>query len=204
MMIRCTVCSFIGDSKAMEERCPACGALKKALEKHEPGISRERRRVLDWKLHPILVHFPMAMIILAVILTPLSFVVQRNWSPPLIQTVEVLLLILPFVTLASIFSGRMDAQFRFRRLNSPYLYRKMQFSVVLFLLTLAAAWQMMAHESIGWIVMGLLAAMTVCALFLGRIGGQLLCAFVPEQRPPEPVDSAPAEEDSSAPGGMET
>ncbi len=177
-MLRCEVCGYVQTKEAMGQKCPACGAPGKAIKSYTLAMSPQRYRLLSWKIHPILVHFPSVFTILALVFVVLRFGAPLQWLPFLDAGLRWTMGSLPLFALLSFFTGRMDAQARFKKLSSQHLRRKIQVGITLFLLSLVGAWQVLASETISLWLLPLAFAMNLCTGLLGRLGGELNCAFV--------------------------
>lgn len=177
-MLRCDVCGYFQTKEAMGQQCPACGAPGKAIKPYTLPMSQQRYRLLSWHIHPIMVHFPSVLTILALVFIVLRIAAPMEWLPLLDAGVRWTMGSIPIFAILSVFTGRMDAQARFKKLSSPHLHRKIQVGILLILLSLIGAWQVLANDGISFWLFPLALAMNLCTGVLGRLGGELNCAFV--------------------------
>ena len=60
-LLVCKACGYKIKSRNLKNVCPACGVDKKFFEPLNDNISPLRRKILELHLHPIVVHFSVAI-----------------------------------------------------------------------------------------------------------------------------------------------
>jgi uncharacterized membrane protein len=179
----CKVCGFVMDASRKVDRCPACGAAAKAFTPYKSTMSEKRERALENGLHPILVHFPVALAVFIFIFWVLSALTDGGTRSLLQSGLAVLTISLPFTVIGAIASGLLDGNARFKKLTTQALVRKIVFgclflasSIGMFLVALLSGLQ----TTVGGIVfLACNIAALVCTAFLGLIGKTLVAARTP-------------------------
>jgi uncharacterized membrane protein len=182
-LLRCRSCGYVLEESRAGEICPACGVPRKMLEPWTDPVSEKRRRVLGIDIHPILVHFPVAFTVTALVACLFSLAFPEAFRQGVTTLLRVLLAALPLVTIAAFCAGLLDGKIRFRRVTTPLLRRKMILGGVLFASTLAACLlTFLVGPYVPWVRIAdalLLAAGFAAAVGLGLIGTKLVHALFP-------------------------
>ena len=182
-LLRCRVCGYISAENKLADKCPACGAPRAAFEPYTDRISERRRKLLNLRLHPMLVHFPQAfsVAVLALAMAPLIF--TGTAEDLLYATLKILALALPASTAASLAAGVFDGTTRFKQIRrSPILKRKLVLSSLLFVSSAAEAlviWLGSGPDAgtVPVIVLALIAFF--CSLALGSLGMKVAYSEMP-------------------------
>lgn len=182
-MVICKSCGFVMDASKLHDRCPACGVLAKMFVPFTDPVSAKRRFILSLDLHPITVHFPVAFSGFLLLLSIIIFFVPDVVRLHITSAISLLGLTLPFTVILAFIMGLIDAKIRFRRLNTPLLFKKMIAGTLLFLFSLAIFIVILLSpglplQSVGFICV-LSAACIFCASLLGIWGTSLLNARFP-------------------------
>lgn len=182
-LVRCRSCGFVTGRSRVGDVCPACGVPAKNMLPYTDPVSAKRRRVLDLDIHPILVHFPIAFSVSALVLAVAGLFIRGDLATYLFDTLITLSFFLPLVALLAIISGFVDAKVRFRRLTTPVLTRKIIFGAFFFVFS-AAILLVALQPGFGqgmflkiYILLGIGAF--ACALLLGLLGKGLMGAELP-------------------------
>ena len=179
----CAVCGYVTYADKLGDVCPACGAWAKAFRDYTSPVSEKRERWLNFDLHPIVVHFPVAFTVVILALTVLFGLLAPSVPGRLASTIFVLTVCLPFTGIGAIASGLLDGKARFKKVSTPALVKKIVlgslfvfFGAGMCMLVLASTLQSTA------VLIAFLAAnmgALICALFLGLIGKGLVTSRTP-------------------------
>jgi hypothetical protein len=180
-VIRCKACGFIMNEGSYDV-CPACGVSKAAFEPYKLTISEKRKRLLDLHIHPILIHFPQAFTLFALVLLISVLLIKGTVGDALLATTRVIITLLPAAVLAGFFSGILDGKIRFKKIKAPFLKQKV-FLGSAFIITsiISAIFIYFAKPSdFTWFIEILF--MLVCTALsglLGKIGASLIDSKLP-------------------------
>ena len=180
-MVRCSVCGYVMKEGDLGDRCPACGAPRASFEPYVDPLAGPRRRALDRHLHPIAAHFPVALAATAFVFSLALLFLTGEGESLLLSTFKILVLLLPFLTLAAGLAGLADGKVRFGKLrNSAILKRKLWYAAVLLAVSSAlafSAWYRGFQTPGASAAAVLLSAAAVAAVWrLGRLGTGLVGA----------------------------
>ena len=183
-MVRCKACGFLMKEGKVHDRCPACGAPKTAFEPYKDPMSWHRRRILRLTLHPIATHFPIALVVAALVFSIGAPFFSGAGRDMLVSTVKIITLFIPAVVLVTLGAGIWDGKIRFRKIrNSHILKMKLLYAIILFFVTTGqtvTAWTLGAETGgyiAGTIILG--AAGIVLVLLLGLLGTSIMEAAFP-------------------------
>lgn len=180
--VRCKVCGFIGEEKEMQDVCPACGVPKTAFESYHYTISEKRLKVLNFHLHPILVHFPQSIALLSLVFLIVAFTTKGTMSANLMIVEKLCSVLLPISVVFAMGAGYLDAKQRFTKKFGPRVKQKIIIGAVFFaasvlstILIYTKAFNTGGKAAI--IVLSLICF--ACSGLLGKLGGSLLEAKLP-------------------------
>jgi uncharacterized membrane protein len=168
----------------LKDRCPACGVPRQMFEPYADPMSESRRKVLDFHLHPIAVHFPTSFVVAIFIFSITTFFFRGPVQGFLICATKVMGLFLPLLVLIAFLVGLLDGKIRFRRFkNSLILRRKILFGSLFFIFSLGLA-LFLWLGGLGSVLMisiaVVLAALGLaCTVILALLGMQILNAAFP-------------------------
>ena len=134
---------------------------------------------MELNMHPISAHLPQAFVIVIPLLILGSLVTGSKTGQELVVTAKWLSILLPFAVLASMSLGVIDGLTRFKKINTPMLFRKVILGLVLLILSTAMALLVIfegLNEGTMWIVLALGVGCFACQVLLGFLGGKLRCA----------------------------
>lgn len=186
--VRCKVCGFIMEEGKFDE-CPACGVAAKMFEAFDDKVPDNRRSWLEMHVHPVIVHAPQALGFLLILLAGLYFILAHTvpdsgLAAMLLPTVKILSVLLPLTVAAGIVSGLVDGTFRFKRLDTIYLKRKIALgsiflvlAVVMAFLAFRPAFPTGIGIELGYLALNVGAFL--CSMFLGLWGAALTQAVMP-------------------------
>lgn len=177
--IICPVCGFITHKDRLGKVCPVCGVDRTVFKPFEDKVSSQRRARLNLHLHSQTVHFPQAISVMIFFIFLFSMAVNHPLKGTLQITVQVLMVLLPFSVLASLFSGLLDGKTRFKRLKSGFLKAKLVVASIFLVCSTVQALLVLLHTQPGvWIYLQLSGICLICSLFLGYIGGKMACLSI--------------------------
>ncbi|MEI6578351.1 MAG: rubredoxin-type Fe(Cys)4 protein [Eubacteriales bacterium] len=177
--VRCKVCGFIGEEKEMKTVCPACGVPATAFESYSYNISDKRLTMLNFHLHPIIVHFPQSIAFLSLIFISIAFATKGTVRDHLIIIEKLLSILLPVSVFAAAAAGVFDAKARFKKKFGPRLKQKIIIGAVFLVLSVtdAVLINLELFSFGGRIsVIALSFVCFACSGLLGKLGGTLLDA----------------------------
>ncbi|MEI7885407.1 MAG: rubredoxin-type Fe(Cys)4 protein [Clostridia bacterium] len=180
--LRCKVCGFVLEEKALHEVCPACNAPRTAFASYADKINDKRLARLNLHLHPVLVHFPQSLAMLSLIFIIVAFLTKGALSDNLLIVESILSAILPIVILIAMGAGLFDARLRFKKKFGPLLKRKVLIGATFFFAALINAVLINQATSTTFAKVGIVVLSLVCFIcsgLLGKIGGSLLDAKIP-------------------------
>ena len=183
ILVRCRSCGFVIEEGRLGEVCPACGVPRKVFEPFADTVSRKRRMLLSFDLHPIIVHFPVSFGVSAFAVAVFVLAFPELFTDIATIVLAALTGVLPAVAALAIASGIFDGKIRFRRVTTPLLKRKIALGSLFFICSLAAAVLAFAvGPSAQWVRIVdaiLLANCVAAAVGLGKIGTRLATAMFP-------------------------
>jgi uncharacterized membrane protein len=182
-LVKCKSCGYVMAADKPGDTCPACGVPRKMMEPWKDPVSEKRRAVLSFDLHPIVLHFSMAFVSSAFVLSLVVLLFPALFREQATLVLEMFVGLLPLTVLASLLSGLFDGKIRFRRTNTPALTRKKLLGLCFFASSVAAAVvTFVAGPYEPWVRavdVVLLAFGVGCAVALARIGRTLIHALFP-------------------------
>lgn len=94
-MVRCKACGYIMEESKLGDFCPACGVPRISFEPYTDSISESRRRILNFDLHPIAVHFPVSFTVAVLVFSVASLLFSGQIEDLLTCTTKMLALFCP-------------------------------------------------------------------------------------------------------------
>ena len=180
--VKCNVCGYITTKGKAKNECPACGAPAQSFEPYVSGLSFKRESFLSLHLHPIIVHLPIALVVLALLFDIAAFISAGTPSDIITAGVKINTVLLPLFVLTAALLGMLDGRMRFRRLTTKKLRFKTVASIVFLAVSVTAALvALLVPLSPGALIVliVLMCAGLVTAGLLGKAGAQLICAATP-------------------------
>ncbi len=180
---RCKVCGFITNSESAPEICSACGA-KTPFQEYTLPIDEKRWKLLQLHLHPISVHFPVAIALFSALFLTLYLIFPDFYPNEVLNVSAGIILIFPLFVLFAMFLGRIDAKLRFKRTNTPLLKKKIIFASLLFICALGMMIIVLVGELESLILLTTILAFISFGFagILGFLGGQIINAHIPASK----------------------
>jgi len=174
---QCTVCGYIHEGPEPPEHCPVCGAERsKFVLLPASAPENPPQPALSLHLHPILAHFPNALMPVVWLFLALAWWPGR---PALEEAAVWMVGIVTLVAPLSLATGIHDWQKRFGGEKAPIFLRKIALAIGLVLLgCLALALRLTG--SVPALYYLCLAGMLGCVIMLGYYGGKLVFSMPPK------------------------
>jgi len=181
-LVRCRPCGFVIEADKLGDVCPACGLPRKVFEPYRERVSRNRLVLLNFDLHPIVIHLSQALVIaipLMVIITNLF----KQFQPEILKNVLAFsVFVFPFTLIMAIITGVIDGLTRFKTLATPILRVKIIFSLIILILSIALFF--IAPRENLYILTIILSILSLGAGFqLGLWGKKLINVILPGSYP---------------------
>jgi uncharacterized membrane protein len=178
--LKCESCGFIIEKDKLGENCPACGVSKKLFEPYKVQISEKRKKILDFHIHSMLVHFPEAFIVFILILNLISLILPSGILLNLAySSISVLSFSLPFFVIFAMLSGMLDGKVRYKRITTPLLKKKIIIGTSFLTSSVILAIFGVYISMISWSLVAILILSIISLSFGGYnsyLGGSLRCA----------------------------
>ena len=182
--VRCKSCGYVMEASKLGDLCPACGVKRIMFEPDTDRISEKRRAVLNSHIHPIIVHFPQAFSVTILVAAAAVLIVGiGRLQSDILGTLRVLMVAMPFVVIAGLFSGLFDGKIRFRKVTTPILRVKIAVGIALFVLANIGATisitTLFGPATMRIVAVALGLSYTICTAVLGKLGAGLTSAKFP-------------------------
>ena len=180
----CRLCGFVRHV-GKGGICPACGARERAFLPFEHKASEQRRMFLKLDVHPVAVHFTISYTAIVAILYFISLFSDTLMGIPIQDTRDLQILFLPLLIIGGGITGIIDGKVRFRKLDTPYLKRKIILGSVLFIVSLVIVFihNMKSTDPLMIFLEGIVTVIAFAiASYLGWIGAEMMCPIVPVGR----------------------
>ncbi len=184
----CQFCGYVLTKEELEKEgeCPTCGVKAKAFKPYELPVDEKRWKFLRFHIHPILVHFPEAIVPGLILSTFLILFFNGTIGEILSHVTSVLGIILPFVVITAIISGVVDGKVRYKKIKSKFLKLKIVVGSIVFALsiTIGLLVYILDLTKVGSkITLLILAIITFGGTgFLGFLGGKLNCNLMRDNK----------------------
>jgi len=181
-LVRCRPCGYVMEADKLGDVCPACGLPRKVFEPYRERVSPNRLLLLNFDLHPIVIHLSQAFVIAIPILAMLKNIFG-DFQPDMIQHVLIFsVFIFPFTLVFAIITGIIDGLTRFKTLKTPLLRVKIIFSIIILALSVAMFF-IGPKEDFYWITIILSVLALAAGVQLGLWGKKLINVILPGTYP---------------------
>ena len=181
-LVRCRPCGYVMEADKLGDVCPACGLPRKVFEPYRERVSPNRLLLLNFDLHPIVIHLSQAFVIAIPILAMLKNIFG-DFQPDMIQHVLIFsVFIFPFTLVFAIITGIIDGLTRFKTLKTPLLRVKIIFSIIILALSVAMFF-IGPKEDFYWITIILSVLALAAGVQLGLWGKKLINVILPGSYP---------------------
>ncbi|HEY5469198.1 MAG TPA: hypothetical protein VIK07_01615 [Bacteroidales bacterium] len=181
-LVRCRPCGFVIESDKLGDVCPACGMPRKVFEPYRERVSLNRLILLNFDLHPIIIHLSQALVILIPLVTVITYLFN-NFYPEVLKSVLIFsVVVFPVTLVLAIISGIIDGLTRFKTLNTPLLLRKILASSVIIVLSILLFF-VSQYENFGIITIALSLICLATGIQLGLWGKKLINVILPGTYP---------------------
>jgi len=117
--------------------CPACGLPRKVFEPYRERVSRNRLMLLNFDLHPIVIHLSQALVVAIPIISLITNIFPGFQTEVLKNVLIFAVFVFPFTLVLAIITGVIDGLTRFKTLATPLLRVKIIFSIIILSLSIA-------------------------------------------------------------------
>jgi hypothetical protein len=181
-LVRCRPCGFVIESDKLGDVCPACGMPRKVFEPYRERVSINRLILLNFDLHPIIIHLSQALVILIPLVTVITYLFN-NFYPEVLKSVLIFsVVVFPVTLVLAIISGIIDGLTRFKTLNTPLLLRKILASSVIIVLSILLFF-VSQYENFGIMTIALSLICLATGIQLGLWGKKLINVILPGTYP---------------------
>jgi hypothetical protein len=181
-LVRCRPCGFVIEADKLGDVCPACGLPRKVFEPYRERVSRNRLMILNFDLHPIVIHLSQALVIAIPVIAILTNLF-KNFQPEVLNNVMIFsVFVFPFTLVMAIITGIIDGLTRFKTLATPLLRVKIIFSLII--LSLSVALFFIAPQQKLYLLTIALSLLTLASgIQLGLWGKKLINVILPGTYP---------------------
>lgn len=196
-LVRCRPCGYVMEADKLGDVCPACGLPRKVFEPYRERVSRNRLMLLNFDLHPIVIHLSQALVIAIPVLTIMLNLFPR-FNPELLKSVLTFsVFVFPFTLVMAIATGIVDGLTRFKTLATPLLRVKIIFSIIILGLSVAIFFIGPKENFYIWTVV--LSMLSLAAgVQLGLWGKKLINVILPGTYPQKKGSKTAAPEEKPA------
>ncbi|TAL73214.1 MAG: hypothetical protein EPN88_04575 [Bacteroidetes bacterium] len=135
-LVRCRPCGFVIEADRLGDVCPACGLPRKVFEPYRERVSPNRLMLLNFDLHPIVIHLSQALVIAIPIIATITNLFAGFHQEILKSVLIFSVFIFPFTLVLAIITGIIDGLTRFKTLITPLLRVKIIFSLIILTLSI--------------------------------------------------------------------
>jgi hypothetical protein len=194
-LVRCRPCGFVMEADKLGDVCPACGLPRKVFEPYRERVSRNRLILLNFDLHPIVIHLSQALVIAIPILTIITNLFSHFHSEILKSVLIFSVFVFPFTLILAIITGIIDGLTRFKTLGTPLLRVKIIFSLIILSLS-SALFFVAPYENYNVLTIVLSVLCLASGIQLGLWGKKLINVILPGTFPQKKgnKDNKPKEE----------
>ena len=162
--------------------CPACGLPRKVFEPYRERVSRNRLMLLNFDLHPIVIHLSQALVIAIPVISLIINIFPDFQSEVLKNVLIFAVFVFPFTLVLAIITGVIDGLTRFKTIATPLLRVKIIFSIIILSLSIALFF-VARDENYNFLTI-ILSVLSLAAGFqLGLWGKKLINVILPGTYP---------------------
>jgi hypothetical protein len=185
------------DADKLGDVCPACGLPRKVFEPYRERVSQNRLILLNFDLHPIVIHLSQALVIAIPFLAIITSLFKQFYPEMLNNVLTFSVIVFPFTLVMAIITGVIDGLTRFKTLATPILRVKIIFSFIILSLSVALFFVAPNHNlSILTIVLSILSL--GAGFQLGLWGKKLINVILPGSYPQKKGSKTPQPEAEKA------
>lgn len=181
-LVRCRPCGYVMEADKLGDVCPACGLPRKVFEPYRERVSRNRLLLLNFDLHPIVIHLSQAFVIAIPLLAIITNFFSDFQSVMLKNVLIFSVFVFPFTLVMAIITGVIDGLTRFKTLATPLLRVKIIFSLIILTLSIVLFF-VAPHEEYYLLTIGLSILSLAAGVQLGLWGKKLINVILPGTYP---------------------
>ncbi|UCE12877.1 MAG: hypothetical protein JSV04_11875 [Candidatus Heimdallarchaeota archaeon] len=177
----CRVCGYVRPV-GKGGRCQACGVRDTAFVPFQHKASFNRRLFLKLDVHPVAVHFTITYTAVTALLFFLLLFIDELLGVPLQGILDLQITFLPLLIASGGITGLIDGKIRFRKIKTPYLYRKIVLGCILLVTSvILLGLHILSQGDTSFLLIEalLISVAFILASYLGWIGAELICPIVP-------------------------
>ena len=181
-LVRCRPCGYVMEADKLGDVCPACGLPRKVFEPYRERVSQNRLLLLNFDLHPIVIHLSQSFVIAIPVLVILKHFFS-GFQPEVIHNVLLFSIFLfPFTIVGAIVTGIIDGLTRFKTLRTPLLRVKIIFSIIILVLSIGLFF-VGTKDELYWLTLILSILSLGAGVQLGLWGKKLINVILPGTYP---------------------
>ncbi len=181
-LVRCRPCGYVMEADKLGDVCPACGLPRKVFEPYRERVSPNRLLLLNFDLHPIVIHLSQSFVIAIPILAILKNFFPDFQSDMVHHVLVFSVFLFPFTLVGAIITGIIDGLTRFKTLKTPLLRVKIIFSIIILSLSIAL-FIIAPKEDFLWATIILSVLSLAAGVQLGLWGKKLINVILPGTYP---------------------
>lgn len=186
-LVRCRPCGFVMEADKLGDFCPACGMPRKVFEPYREKVSPNRLRLLNFDLHPIVIHLSQSLVIAIPMLIIFTKLFPGLQTEVLMSVLVFSVTLFPFTLLLAIITGITDGLTRFKSLATHLLRVKIIFSLIILTLSVTIFFTS-AHEEFYILTLVLSILSLAAGIRLGLWGKKLINVILPGTYPQKKVN----------------
>ena len=181
-LVRCRPCGFVMEADKLGDVCPACGLPRKVFEPYRERVSQNRLLLLNFDLHPIVIHLSQSFVIAIPVLVILKHFFSDFQTEIIHNVLLFSLFLFPFTIVGAIVTGIIDGLTRFKTLRTPLLRVKIIFSIIILVLSIGLFF-IGPKDELYWLTLILSILSLAAGVQLGLWGKKLINVILPGTYP---------------------
>jgi hypothetical protein len=181
-LVRCRPCGYVMEADKLGDVCPACGLPRKVFEPYREKVSSNRLLILNFDLHPIVIHLSQALVIAIPFLAIMKNFLSGFQADMIEHVLIFSVFLFPFTLVFAIITGIIDGLTRFKTLKTPLLRVKIIFSIIILTLSIGM-FVIGPRENYSWITIILSLLSLAAGVQLGLWGKKLINVILPGTYP---------------------
>lgn len=162
--------------------CPACGLPRKVFEPYRERVSQNRLLLLNFDLHPIVIHLSQSFVIAIPVLVILKHFFSDFQTEVIHNVLLFSIFLFPFTIVGAIVTGIIDGLTRFKTLRTPLLRVKIIFSIIILVLSIGLFF-VGKNDELYWLTLILSILSLAAGVQLGLWGKKLINVILPGTYP---------------------
>ncbi|MBI5010743.1 MAG: hypothetical protein HZB98_14100 [Bacteroidia bacterium] len=181
-LVRCRPCGYVMEADKLGDVCPACGLPRKVFEPYRERVSQNRLLLLNFDLHPIVIHLSQSFVIAIPVLVILKHFFSDFQTEVIHNVLLFSIFLFPFTIVGAIVTGIIDGLTRFKTLRTPLLRVKIIFSIIILFLSVGLFF-VGKNDELYWLTLILSILSLAAGVQLGLWGKKLINVILPGTYP---------------------